>query len=264
MIEILILCSTGIVVGFLAGLFGIGGGLIIVPIVTFLMIHFNDLPGADAYAYGIGSSMLSIIFTGSMATFFHMKNNNFNFSYVSNVIGYLFFGSLIGSYIIHFANFYFLKYFFIFYCFFSALKLLNRANLNFLYSLPLKTISFIFGALSSIVGIGGGTLFVPYLEAKKIDIRLAISSSSILGVVIGIGTLLGFVSQKLILETSPLLNSFFDYGNIYIKSFIFLTLPSIFTIFISTKLLVSLNQNIIKKLFAYLLISIGLISLFNL
>ena len=61
-----------------------------------------------------------------------------------------------------------------------------------------------------------------------------------------------------------LLNSFFDYGNIYIKSFIFLTLPSIFTIFISTKLLVSLNQNIIKKLFAYLLISIGLISLFNL
>ena len=51
MIEILILCSTGIVVGFLAGLFGIGGGLIIVPIVTFLMIHFNDLPGADAYAY---------------------------------------------------------------------------------------------------------------------------------------------------------------------------------------------------------------------
>ena len=114
------------------------------------------------------------------------------------------------------------------------------------------------------VGIGGGTLFVPYLEAKKIDIRLAISSSSILGVVIGIGTLLGFVSQKLILETSPLLNSFFDYGNIYIKSFIFLTLPSIFTIFISTKLLVSLNQNIIKKLFAYLLISIGFISLFNL
>ena len=117
MIEILILCSTGIVVGFLAGLFGIGGGLIIVPIVTFLMIHFNDLPGADAYAYGIGSSMLSIIFTGSMATFFHMKNNNFNFSYVSNVIGYLFFGSLIGSYIIHFANFYFLKYFFIFFTF---------------------------------------------------------------------------------------------------------------------------------------------------
>jgi len=264
MIEILILCSTGIVVGFLAGLFGIGGGLIIVPIVTFLMIHFNDLPGADAYAYGIGSSMLSIIFTGSMATFFHMKNNNFNFSYVSNVIGYLFFGSLVGSYIIHFANFYFLKYFFIFYCFFSALKLLNQANLNFLYSLPLKTISFIFGTLSSIVGIGGGTLFVPYLEAKKIDIKLAISSSSLLGVVIGIGTLLGFVSQKLILETSPLLNSFFDYGNIYIKSFIFLTLPSIFTIFISTKLLVSLNQNIIKKLFAYLLISVGLISLFNL
>ncbi|MEK9685862.1 MAG: hypothetical protein VW259_00925, partial [Methylophilaceae bacterium] len=60
-----------------------------------------------------------------------------------------------------------------------------------------------------------------------------------LGVVIGIGTILGFVSQNLILETSPLLNSFFDYGNIYIKSFIFLTLPSIFTIFISTKLLVS-------------------------
>ena len=91
MIEVLILCSTGLLVGFLAGLFGIGGGLIIVPVVTFLMIHFYNFPGADAYAYGIGSSMLSIIFTGSMATFFHIKNNNFNFSFVSNVIGYLFF-----------------------------------------------------------------------------------------------------------------------------------------------------------------------------
>ena len=209
MIEILILCSTGIVVGFLAGLFGIGGGLIIVPIVTFLMIHFNDLPGADAYAYGIGSSMLSIFFTGSMATFFHMKNNNFNFSYVSNIIGYLFFGSFVGSYIIHFANFYFLKYFFIFYCFFSALKLLNRANLNFLYSLPLKTIGFIFGALSSIVGIGGGTLFVPYLEAKKIDIKLAISSSSLLGVVIGIGTLLGFVFSETYFRNFAFIKFFF-------------------------------------------------------
>ena len=265
MIEILILLSTGIFVGFLAGLFGIGGGLIIVPIVTFLMIHFYDLPYADAYAYGIGSSMLSIIFTGSMATFFHFKNNNFNFSNVSNVIGYLFFGSLIGSYIIHFANFYFLKYFFIFYCFFSAVKLLNRANLlNFLYSLPLKIISFIFGVISSLVGIGGGTLFVPYFEAKKIDIKLAISSSSLLGVVIGFGTILGFVSQNLFLDTSRLLNSFFDYGNIYIKSFIFLTLPSIVTIFISTKLLASLSQNIIKKLFACLLIIIGIISLYNL
>ena len=82
--------------------------------------------------------------------------------------------------------------------FFSAVKLLNRANLlNFLYSLPLKIISFIFGVISSLVGIGGGTLFVPYFEAKKIDIKLAISSSSLLGVVIGFGTILGFVSQNL-------------------------------------------------------------------
>lgn len=265
MIEILILCLTGILVGFLAGLFGIGGGLIIVPIITITMIHFYDFSFTDAYAYGVGSSMLSIIFTGSLATFFHIKNNNFNTRYISNLTGYLFLGSLFGSYIIHFANFYFLKYFFIFYCFFSAIKLLNPSNLlNFLYFLPLKLISFIFGAISSIVGIGGGTLFVPYFESKKIDIKLAISSSSILGVVIGCGTILGFVSQKFILETSPLLNSIFDYGNIYIKSFIFLTLPSILTIFVATKLLITLEQKIIKKLFAYLLIMIGFVSLFNL
>ena len=264
MIEVLILCSTGILVGFLAGLFGIGGGLIIVPVVTFLMIHFYNFPGADAYAYGIGSSMLSIIFTGSIATYFHIKNNNFNFANVANGIGYLFFGSLIGSYIIHFASFYFLKYFFVIYCFFSAAKLLNQSNLlNFLYSFPLKIISFIFGLISSIVGIGGGTLFVPYFESKKINIKLAISTSSALGVVIGLGTILGFISQNLITENTLLLNPFFDYGNIYIKSFFFLTLPSIFTIFISTKLLISLDQNIIKKLFAYLLITIGLMSLFN-
>src|SRR6056300_908638 len=94
MIEVLILCSTGILVGFLAGLFGIGGGLIIVPVVTFLMIHFYNFPGADAYAYGIGSSMLSIIFTGSIATYFHIKNNNFSVAYVFYWVWFLFFWSL--------------------------------------------------------------------------------------------------------------------------------------------------------------------------
>ena len=73
MIEILTLSVTGLFVGFIAGLFGIGGGLIIVPVVTYLLVHLHGVNSQLAFAIGIGSSMVSIIFTGSVATFFNYK-----------------------------------------------------------------------------------------------------------------------------------------------------------------------------------------------
>ena len=50
MIEILTLSVTGIFVGFIAGLFGIGGGLIIVPVVTYLLIHLHGMNHQLAFA----------------------------------------------------------------------------------------------------------------------------------------------------------------------------------------------------------------------
>ena len=115
MIEILTLSVTGIFVGFIAGLFGIGGGLIIVPVVTYLLIHFHGMNHQLAFATGIGSSMMSIIFTGLVATFFNYKNKNLNMVYFKKHMGSLIVGSFIGGMLVIYGNYYYLKVFFVFY-----------------------------------------------------------------------------------------------------------------------------------------------------
>lgn len=261
MIEYLILITTGLLVGFLAGLFGIGGGLIIVPIITFIFIFFHQENPQNAYSIGITYSMISVIFTGALTTFFNIKNNNFRFSNIKYFILPIGLGSIIGGALIYVINFKFLKLFFIFYCIFSAVQLLYKLNLiSFFYKINSYFICLMFGIISSLVGIGGGTLLVPFFENQKKNIRLSISSASALGVVIGFGTLSSFVVLKLFLniDNDVNLQNILNFENYYLQIFLFLTLPSLFLIYFSTKLLLKINQEKLKTYFAFLLLLIAL------
>ena len=122
MIEILTLSVTGLFVGFIAGLFGIGGGLIIVPVVTYLLVHLHGVNSQLAFAIGIGSSMVSIIFTGSVATFFNYKNKNLNTFYFKKHLCPLILGSYTGGMLVIYGDYRYLKVFFVFYCFFCVCK----------------------------------------------------------------------------------------------------------------------------------------------
>ena len=266
MIEILTLSVTGLFVGFIAGLFGIGGGLIIVPVVTYLLVHLHGVNSQLAFAIGIGSSMVSIIFTGSVATFFNYKNKNLNTFYFKKHLCPLILGSYTGGMLVIYGDYRYLKVFFEFYCFFSAIKLLTKLNLlKPLYFFPEKIIGIIFGLISSLVGIGGGTLYVPYLESQKLNIRESVSSASMLGIIIAISTLSCFFINNFFIH--PINNNFksiLDYGNIYVPSLIFLTLPSLLSIYFSTKILISINEISIKRFFAFLLLIVGFFSLVSL
>ena len=56
MVEYFILTSTGIFIGILIGMFGVGGGLIIVPVITYILIGFHNYPFNEALIIGIASS----------------------------------------------------------------------------------------------------------------------------------------------------------------------------------------------------------------
>ena len=265
MIEVFILVLTGLFVGFLAGLFGIGGGLIIVPAVTYILIFFHNITPDIAYSSAIASSMISIIFTGSVATFFNIRNQNFEFRLINKTIFPVAIGALAGGLIINIANFYFLKFFFIFYCFLSALKLLSSKNiLKPIYSFSEKIIFTVFGLISSIVGIGGGTLFVPYFENNHMDIRKSVSGSSFIGVIVGLSTIISFIIQNILFNNDYIYSEKIStLSNVYMPSFIFLTLPSLISIYFSTKLLITISKKKVKYYFALLLVFIGAISIFN-
>ena len=95
MTEIIVFIFSGIFIGIAAGLFGLGGGLIIVPVVSYSLIYFSNAPPNEAILVGITTSLASMVITGAMAIFAHNKNKNINYKIIKIFIIGLILGELV-------------------------------------------------------------------------------------------------------------------------------------------------------------------------
>jgi uncharacterized membrane protein YfcA len=264
MIEVFIFLLTGILTGIAAGFFGLGGGLIIVPVVTYSLISFSNIPLDQAILYGISTSLASMVITGAMATYVHTINMNVDYKIIHKFVIGIIFGALLIGYIINLFPGEMLKNFFIFYIFVIAYRTYtHKRDLNNNSPIPnnfnSNLIGFVFSIISGLVGIGGATLFVPYLIRKRIPPKIAIGTSSALGFLIGLGASISiFISS---LHSTPLNNSMF--GFIYLPAILFLTLPSLIFVRLSANWLLKISDVIVKKLFSSMLLIIGLFMLLN-
>ena len=263
MAEIIIFIFSGIFIGIAAGLFGLGGGLVIVPVVTYCLVYFSNTPFDQAIIIGISTSLASMVITGAMAAYAHSKNNNVDHRIIKRFFPGLILGSIaIGFFIKSFPGD-ILKYFFIFYTFAIAYKLFKHQEVLKKNTLPSRllsnVISFIFSIISGIVGIGGATLFVPFLIKNNIPPKLAIGTSSVLGFFIGLSASIAIYVGYLYSG----LNDQLTFGFIYTPAILFLTLPSLIFIKLSAGWLLKLDDLLIKRLFGLLLIIIGIMMLLN-
>ena len=263
MAEIIIFIFSGIFIGIAAGLFGLGGGLVIVPVVTYCLVYFSNTPFDQAIIIGISTSLASMVITGAMAAYAHSKNNNVDHRIIKRFFPGLILGSIaIGFFIKSFPGD-LLKYFFIVYAFAIAYKLFKHQEVLKKNTLPSRllsnVISFIFSIISGIVGIGGATLFVPFLIKNNIPPKLAIGTSSVLGFFIGLSASIAIYVGYLYSG----LNDQLTFGFIYTPAILFLTLPSIIFIKLSAGWLLKLDDLLIKRLFGLLLIIIGIMMLLN-
>ncbi len=263
MAEIIIFVFSGIFIGIAAGLFGLGGGLVIVPVVTYCLVYFSNTPFDQAIIIGISTSLASMVITGAMAAYAHSKNNNVDHRIIKIFFPGLILGSIaIGFFIKSFPGD-LLKYFFIFYAFAIAYKLFKHQEVLKKNTLPSRllsnVISFIFSIISGIIGIGGATLFVPFLIKNNIPPKLAIGTSSVLGFFIGLSASIAIYVGYLYSG----LNDQLTFGFIYTPAILFLTLPSLIFIKLSAGWLLKLDDLLIKRLFGLLLIIIGIMMLLN-
>ena len=264
MIEPIIFIITGVFTGIAAGLFGLGGGLIIVPVVTYSLISFSNTPLDSAILSGISTSLASMVLTGAMATYAHTKNKNIDYKIIHRFVIGIIFGSLLIGYIINIFPGQMLKNFFIVYTFFIAYKIQTHkkkfiSNPIIHNNLMSNFVGFIFAIISGLVGIGGATLFVPFLIRNNIPAKLAIGTSSALGFLIGlVASISIFISS---LYVDPINNSIF--GFIYLPAILFLTLPSLIFVQLSANWLLNISDANVKKLFSSMLLIIGLLMLLN-
>lgn len=193
---ILIYLLVGIVVGFLAGLFGVGGGLVIVPALVFVFVRQGFAPEFIVHL-AIGSSVATIIFTSLSSIYTHHKHGAVLWTVCWQLTPGIIFGAALGAMIVDATPALTLRRVFAFFEWLIAAQLLSGIKPSAARTLPgrvgMTGMGSVIGSISSIVGIGGGALTTPFLLWCNIAIRRAVATSSACGLPIAIAGSLSFI-----------------------------------------------------------------------
>ncbi|MHB8255010.1 MAG: sulfite exporter TauE/SafE family protein [Acidiferrobacter sp.] len=192
--------GLGLIVGLLAGMLGIGGGGVIVPALVFLFAG-RHIPSGLAMKLAIGTSLASILFTSLAAIRAQQKRRAIDWPIAMTLGPATLMGSLLSGYFAGFLPGAVLKVMFSIFLGFVGLQLLANWRPASHWRLPGRPVLFGvgvgIGALSAMLGIGGGSLTVPFLTACNVDMRRAIAISATLGLPIALFGATGFVLSGL-------------------------------------------------------------------
>ena len=190
------LMLTGVVAGLLAGLLGVGGGIVIVP-VLYHLFSLLEIDPAVRMHLAVGTSLATIIPTAIISARSHYAKNSMDLDLLRSLGPFVLLGAVAGG----FAGSLFKGA--ILSAIFATVALIVAANMAFRSEgsslrneLPTGPgrgfIGLCIGSLSAVMGIGGGTLGVPVLSAFNFPIRRAVGTASALGIIIGIPGAIGF------------------------------------------------------------------------
>jgi uncharacterized protein len=256
-VEYALYLVTGLFTGLLSGLLGIGGGLIIVPILSFIFA-FLGFPVEFIIHMALGTSLAVIIITAIASSRAHHSHHNVDWVIVKKIALGIVIGAFLGSLVVAKFDASLLKALFTIYVFLVAFQILSDYTPNPARILPLRPaldcVGAFIGWVSSFVGIGGGSLSVPFLIYCNVDTKRAIGTSSAIGLPIAIAGAAGYVLSGLPIANLPA----HSFGFVYLPAFIIIALSSLISAPAGALLVQKLSVKKLKKLFAWLLIMIGL------
>ena len=249
---------TAIFVGFVAGLFGIGGGLITVP---FLYYIFDSLKIDQSYLMhlAVGTSFAIIIPTSIASVLTHHKFKAVDFNIVKSYGIYVILGVVLGTLFAASLKTKSLVLFFSIIIFFLGIYLLllkeKEKNVIVKMKLHLKIIlGIIVGFISAPMGIGGAIMNVPILKFFGYSINKAIGSAAAIGFLIALFGAFGFLLTGSYLKT----NLPFSFGFLNIPAFLIFIPITTFMARIGAKTVHKLDKNKISKLFGIFLLIIAI------
>ena len=259
MLSFILLCLlVGAVAGFFAGLFGIGGGLLIVPVLVYLL-PMVGVPESLLMSTALGTSFATIVITGFSSAQRHHKLGNVVWSAVkilapSIMVSVFICGFFIGKLDRDISS----KLFACLVVYLAVKMVLSiKPKINKTVK-PLTTQSSIIGGIligmaSSAAGIGGGGFIVPFLNSRGIDMKKAIGSSAFCGMLLGTSGMFSFMLSGWGNAAMPE----YSLGYIYFPAVLCITVTSFFTSKLGATATSKLPVPTLKKGFALLLIIIA-------
>lgn len=244
--------ALGIFVGFFAGLFGIGGGLVLVPVLSF-MFEVQHPGGAYNLHLALGTSMASILYTAASSAHAHHLHGAVNMRIVRDITPGLLLGTLLGALFASRVSQFYLAIFFALFVYFAAAQMLvgfkPAASRQLPGRIALMLVGIGIGAICSLVSIGGGTLSVPYMRWHNIPLKQAIGTSAALGFPIALGGTAGYIATGLAQQTLPT----GALGFVYLPALLMLAAGAMFTTRLGAQAAHSLPAKPLRYAYAALL-----------
>ena len=252
--------AIGTVVGFLAGLLGIGGGLIIVPALSALLVHFNVTDAQHVVVIAIATSLASILFTSTSSALAHHKNDNVPWNIAPAVLVGVSSGALVSGFIASYLPVQWLKVIFAVCVVFIALRMViaSKRVSQSRDAMPKAPVvagsTALVGGLSGMIGIGGGALLVPLLNYFSVDMKKAIGCAALSGIAIALFGSLGYIVSGW--HVKPFSEGFV--GFVYLPALAGIVVTSWFSAPWGAKATHFLPVSQVKKIFALLLVIIAI------
>lgn len=246
----------GAVSGLLAGLFGIGGGLVIVPILV-LVFSSQGFPADLTMLMSVATSLATIIITSiaSMRTYYRL--GSLLWAKVFSLSPWVMLGAVVGAVIADYIAVNILRFIFILFLLYAGVLMAFEGKskpkeLKQSEKLDYWAGSFI-GLISSMLGVGGGTLIVPFLIRCQIPMCNAIAVASACSLLVAVAGTLSYM----LLGWNDLHLPECSLGYVYLPAFLGITLSSIFTAPMGAKLAHKLPTEKLKRYFSLLLFVIA-------
>ena len=261
--ELLALAGLGLVTGFLAGLLGIGGGMVMVPFLTFF-IGLHGVSTDLCVKMAIATSMSTIVFTSISSVRAHHAKGNVRWNLVKQLTPGLLIGSAITSLgVFNYLHGAYLGIIFALFITFSATQMFLDKKPAPSRQVPgtagLVAAGSAIGFLSGLVGAGGGFISVPFMAWCNVAIHTAVATSSALGFPIALANVAGYVISGMSVTGLP------DdaIGYIWVPALVVIALCSVFTAPLGAKAAHSLPVKKLKRIFAMILYALAVYMLYK-
>lgn len=246
----------GMLAGVTGGLLGLGGGIVIVPALLFLFIH-KGLPADILMQLAVATSLATIVFTSVSATWAHHRHGAVSWHIVRLLGPGIILGAVLGAVIADQLHSDSLRIAFGIFEMLVALQIGSGLKPAAHRSLPsaagMVASGGVIGTVSSLLGIGGGTLTVPFLLWCNTHIRTAVATSSACGLPIAVAGAATMIITGWGYDGLPQGST----GYVYWPAAILISIASVLAAPLGAKLTHTLPVHILRRVFAVVLFMIG-------
>lgn len=245
--------ATGILAGVLAGLLGVGGGVIIVPVLTYLF-EAQGLPPSATVHLALGTSLGTIVFTSLSSARAHHQRGTVDFAVVKRITPGILVGTFLGGFLAAHLGTAVLKLVFALFLLFVAAQLLLDAKPRPARALPgsfgTSVAGTTIGMVSGLVGIGGGSLSIPFMLWCNVEMRRAVGTSAAIGFPIAAAGALSYLLNGLHRSTGVP----FAVGYLHLPALISIAIASMLTAPFGARIAAVTQPRRLKRGFACLLL----------